>query len=141
MVKAQVAAVDDLPATGRADQWSGAAETLRRGRGDCEDFALADAADSQASASPTRHVLFMPATWSAGRPRCAGGTFWTGRFLVLDVAMTRCSTHARSLITGTIMSYSANRRWVHGVAYTAPAPQLRIAAAEPTEVQVAAVAF
>ena len=39
-VNARIAFTDDARLHGQADLWSGAAETLRRGRGDCEDYAL-----------------------------------------------------------------------------------------------------
>ena len=40
-VNERVAFVDDRKQYGRADVWSAAAETLTRGRGDCEDYAIA----------------------------------------------------------------------------------------------------
>jgi predicted transglutaminase-like cysteine proteinase len=40
-VNRRVKFVDDSRQFGRADVWSAAADTLRRGRGDCEDYAIA----------------------------------------------------------------------------------------------------
>ena len=40
-VNRRVTFVDDSRQYGRADVWSAAADTLRRGRGDCEDYAIA----------------------------------------------------------------------------------------------------
>jgi predicted transglutaminase-like cysteine proteinase len=40
-VNRRVQFVDDSRQFGRADVWSAAADTLRRGRGDCEDYAIA----------------------------------------------------------------------------------------------------
>ena len=40
-VNKRVRFVDDSRQFGRADVWSAAADTLRRGRGDCEDYAIA----------------------------------------------------------------------------------------------------
>ena len=40
-VNKRVSFVDDSRQHGRADVWSFASETLRRGRGDCEDYAIA----------------------------------------------------------------------------------------------------
>ena len=40
-VNARVSFVDDSRQYGVADLWTSAAETLRRGRGDCEDYAIA----------------------------------------------------------------------------------------------------
>jgi predicted transglutaminase-like cysteine proteinase len=40
-VNRRVRFVDDSRQFGRADVWSAAADTLRRGRGDCEDYAIA----------------------------------------------------------------------------------------------------
>ena len=40
-VNRRVTFVDDSRQYGRADVWSAAAETMRRGRGDCEDYAIA----------------------------------------------------------------------------------------------------
>ena len=39
-VNDRIAFTDDARLHGQPDRWSGAAETLRRGRGDCEDYAL-----------------------------------------------------------------------------------------------------
>ena len=40
-VNERVAFVDDWKQYGKADLWSAASETLRRGKGDCEDYAIA----------------------------------------------------------------------------------------------------
>ncbi|HEX6219125.1 MAG TPA: transglutaminase-like cysteine peptidase [Sphingomicrobium sp.] len=40
-VNARVQFVDDWRQYGKADMWSAASDTLRRGRGDCEDYAIA----------------------------------------------------------------------------------------------------
>ena len=40
-VNARVSFVDDIRQYGVADHWTSAADTLRRGRGDCEDYAIA----------------------------------------------------------------------------------------------------
>ena len=52
-VNGRVRFVDDSRQYGRADVWAAASDTLRRGRGDCEDYAIAKLQMLRAPASPT----------------------------------------------------------------------------------------
>lgn len=58
-VNARVAFVDDRRQYGRADLWSAASDTLRRGRGDCEDYAVAKMHMLRAAGIPAKDIYFV----------------------------------------------------------------------------------
>ena len=58
-VNARVDFVDDRRQHGRADMWSAASDTLRRGRGDCEDYALAKLQMLRAAGIPSKDMFLV----------------------------------------------------------------------------------
>lgn len=58
-VNARVSFVDDQRQYGRRDLWSAASDTLRRGRGDCEDYALAKMQMLRAAGIPSKNIYFV----------------------------------------------------------------------------------
>ena len=58
-VNDRVAFVDDRRQFGRADMWSAASDTLRRGRGDCEDYAVAKMQMLRAAGIPSKDIYLV----------------------------------------------------------------------------------
>lgn len=58
-VNRRVEFVDDRRQHGRADLWSAAAETLKRGRGDCEDYAVAKMQMLRAAGIPSKDLYLV----------------------------------------------------------------------------------
>lgn len=58
-VNSRVEFVDDRRQFGQADLWSAASATLRRGRGDCEDYALAKMQMLRAAGIPSKDLYFV----------------------------------------------------------------------------------
>ena len=55
-INAHIAYASDLEVYGVADYWAGLGEALARGRGDCEDFAIAKMQLLAAAGAPTRDM-------------------------------------------------------------------------------------
>ena len=74
-VNARVRFVDDRIQFGVADRWMPASETLARGRGDCEDFALAKRAMLRAAGVPDKdlYLVVLKDLTPPRRPCRAGG--------------------------------------------------------------------
>jgi predicted transglutaminase-like cysteine proteinase len=129
-VNRKIAYGEDRDVYGRADYWAPASETLRRGVGDCEDFAIAK--------------MELLSALGIGRDKMR---------LVVARDLVRNADHAVLVVTlangavlldnmtdrlldarlpndyRPIMSFSQNAKWVHGYAVQTKAP-VRMASAE-----------
>jgi predicted transglutaminase-like cysteine proteinase len=109
---------DDTDMHGRADRWSAAEETFRRGRGDCEDYALAKMQLLRALGFAEDEMYLVIVHDLVRRADHAVLVVeLNGRHLVLD-NMTDAIVDARAVSDyRPIMSFSGDRRWIHGYAY------------------------
>ena len=131
-VNGQIEYTRDRPRNGRADHWQAASESLRRGRGDCEDYALAKMA-LLASLGFDRDDLYLVLVRDLVRraDHAVLAVRLDGRMVVLDnVTDTLLDGNAMQDYR-PVMSYSASGRWIHGVAAPTPAP-VQIASATIT---------
>lgn len=118
--------VDGVP----AEIWQNAAESLRRGRGDCEDYALAKLALLAALGFDREDLFLVIARDLVARSHHAVLAVRTGgRFVVLDNATDELIEGDRANDYRPIFSYSAAGRWIHGYSGSPPRPPIQIAAA------------
>lgn len=130
-VNARIAFVDDEQQFGRADVWQGAGESLRRGRGDCEDYALAKRALLRAAGLAERNLYLVIAKDLVRRSDHAVlAVASDGRLLVLDNGTDRIMDAADITDYRPIFTYSADRRWTHGYRRDAE-PVMVLASATP----------
>jgi predicted transglutaminase-like cysteine proteinase len=131
-VNARIAFVDDERQFGRPDVWQTAAESLRRGRGDCEDYALAKRELLRAAGFAERDLYLVILKDLVRRSDHAVLAVASGgRLLVLDNGTDRITDSADIRDYRPIFSYSAGRSWTHGYRRDAEPPML-LAAATPT---------
>lgn len=128
-VNQRIVFTDDVRNSGEADRWAGAAESLRSGRGDCEDYALAKMQLLQALGFESDRLFLVVARDLVRRADHALLVVQLDdRFVVLD---NNTDAVLESSAVGDyrpVMSYSAAGRWIHGYA------------AEPRPIQIAAAA-
>ncbi len=112
---ARVRFVDDRVQFGRADYWSGAQATLRRGAGDCEDIAIAKMQLLAAIGVPRTNMYLTIARDLARNADHAmlvvrlDGSFW-----LLDNATNEVLDASRSYDYRPILSYNTAGKWLHG---------------------------
>lgn len=129
-VNARIRFTDDR-AAGRADQWASAAQSLRRGRGDCEDYAIAKLQMLKALGVPADDLYLVVARDLVRRADHALLVVrLDGRLVALDNETDQLLDATRANDYRPIFTYSGSRAWIHG--YRAdPAPRpLRTAALE-----------
>ena len=128
-VNRRVRFVDDSRQYGRADLWTAAAATLSRGRGDCEDYAIAKLQMLRAAGFADRDLYLVVVKDLARRSDHAVLVVRTSdRMLMLDngtdvVADTETVTDYRPVLT-----FAANGTWTHG--YRRASPSVRVAQAQ-----------
>ena len=129
-VNARVRFVND-DARGSPDRWAGAAETLRRGRGDCEDYALSKMQMLTALGFDSRRLFLVVVRDLVRRADHAVLVAHVGeRYLVLD-NMTDAVLDSNQVADYLpVFSYSTAGRWVHGYSRTPALPPVRIASLE-----------
>lgn len=127
-VNGRVRFVDDSRQHGRADLWSAAADTLSRGRGDCEDYAIAKLQMLRAAGFADRDLYLVVVKDLVRRADHAVLVVRTsGKMLMLDngtdvVADAETVTDYRPVLT-----FAANGAWTHG--YRRASPPVRVAQA------------
>ena len=114
-VNGHVRFVDDLTQYGRDDLWAAANDTLRRGRGDCEDFAIAKLQMLRVAGVPDRDLYLVIARDVVRRAdhallvvRAGGG------MLVLDDDTNRIFDSDQVGNYRPLLTFSTNRAWTHG---------------------------
>ena len=143
-VNARIAFVDDSRQYGVADRWSSASDTLSRGRGDCEDYAIAKLALLRRAGFADRDLYFVVLKDLARRADHAVLVVRSGgRFLVLDNGTDRMIDSAEITDYRPILTFTANQRFAHGYRRSAT-PQLILAAGsvtrEPGQLTIATAA-
>lgn len=114
-VNSRLTFTDDAPRRGRADQWASAEASLSRGRGDCEDYAIAKMQLLSAIGVDRSRMFLVIARDLVRRADHAVLIVQVdSRFLVLD-NMTDAVLDSNQIADyRPIMSYSASGRWIHG---------------------------
>jgi predicted transglutaminase-like cysteine proteinase len=115
-VNARVRFVDDRVQFGVADRWQVPSETLARGRGDCEDFALAKRAMLRAAGVPDRDLyLVVLKDLSRRADHAVLVVRAAGRFLVLDNGTDRIVDSSDVQDYKPMLTFAANgRTYTHG---------------------------
>ena len=115
-VNARVRFVDDRVQFGVADRWLAPAETLTRGRGDCEDFALAKRAMLRAAGVPEKDLyLVVLKDLSRRADHAVLVVRAAGRFLVLDNGTDRIVDSSDVQDYKPMLTFAANgRSYTHG---------------------------
>ena len=124
--------VDDSVRFRIADRWATASETLRAGRGDCEDYAIAKMKLLEAAGVARDDMFLVIAKDLVRRADHALLVVRNGnRLVVLDNNTDRIVDAAAVRDYRPVMSYSAGKAWLHGYAAQPVTPQpapIRIAA-------------
>jgi predicted transglutaminase-like cysteine proteinase len=114
-VNGRISFVDDIKAVGVSDQWASAAQSLRRGRGDCEDYAIAKMQILASLGVDTSDMYLVIARDLVRQADHAVLVVRTdGQLLVLDNGTDRLVDARAAQDYRPIMSYSGNRSWLHG---------------------------
>tara|TARA_R110001599_G_scaffold89072_2_gene236154 strand:+ start:21822 stop:23108 length:1287 start_codon:yes stop_codon:yes gene_type:complete len=114
-INANIKYVEDRKLYGQADHWASAGATLRSGRGDCEDFAIAKMQLLQASGVKASDMFLVIAKDLVRRADHSLLVIRVGnRMLVLDNETDQILNAEDVRDYRPIMSYSANGKWLHG---------------------------
>ncbi|HEU5286138.1 MAG TPA: transglutaminase-like cysteine peptidase [Sphingomicrobium sp.] len=127
-VNHRVQFVDDSRQYGRDDLWSAASETLRRGRGDCEDYAIAKLQMLRAAGFSDRDLYLVVAKDLVRRADHALLVVRAGgRMLVLDNGTDAILNADNPGDYRPVLTFAANGAWTHG--YRRRMPSIAVAAA------------
>ena len=114
-VNQRVAFVNDIQQYGVSDQWAAAGETLRRGRGDCEDFAIAKLQMLRRAGFAEKDLYLVILRDVARRADHAVLVARAeGRMLVLDNGTSRIVDSATITDYRPILTFSGSKSWTHG---------------------------
>ena len=128
-VNARVAFVEDSRQYGVSDRWTAAADTLRRGRGDCEDYAIAKLQLLRRAGFADKDLYLVILRDALRRADHAVLVVRAeGRLLVLDNGTDRLVDSYEMPDYRPIFTFSGNRVWTHG--YRREVPPMVMAANE-----------
>lgn len=128
-VNQRVAFVNDIQQYGISDRWMPAGETLRRGRGDCEDFAIAKLQMLRRAGFADKNLYLVILRDLARRADHAVLVVRAeGRLLVLDNGTSRIVDSASIADYRPILTFSGTKAWTHG--YRREAPPVVLASLE-----------
>ena len=114
-VNARVRFVDDTVQFGVGDRWMAPSETLGRGRGDCEDYAIAKRAMLRAAGVADNDLYLVVLKDLTRRADHAVLVVRAaGRFLVLDNGTDRIVDSATVRDYRPILTFTAGRTFTHG---------------------------
>jgi predicted transglutaminase-like cysteine proteinase len=114
-VNARVSFVADSRQYGVADHWTSALDTLRRGRGDCEDYAIAKLQLLRRAGFAEKDLYLVILHDSLRRADHAVLVARAeGRLLVLDNGTDRLIDSYEMPDYRPIVTFSGNRAWTHG---------------------------
>jgi len=126
-VNHRVQFVDDSRQYGRADLWSAASDTLRRGRGDCEDYAIAKLQMLRSAGFSDRDLYLVVAKDLVRRSDHALLVVRAGgRMLVLDNGTDTILNADNPGDYRPVLTFAANGAWTHG--YRRQMPSMAVAA-------------
>jgi predicted transglutaminase-like cysteine proteinase len=128
-VNKRVRFVDDSVQYGRADVWSAASDTLARGRGDCEDFAIAKLQMLRRAGISDRDLYLVIVKDLARRADHAVLVVRAaGHMYVLDNGTDRLLESESVSDYRPILTFAAGGSWTHG--YRVERPSMTIASAD-----------
>ena len=114
-VNGRVQFVDDSRQYGRADLWAAASDTLRRGRGDCEDYAIAKLQMLRSAGVADRDMYLVIAKDLVRRADHALLVVRSGgHMLVLDNGTNRILDADDISDYRPVLTFSASGTWTHG---------------------------
>jgi predicted transglutaminase-like cysteine proteinase len=114
-VNHRVQFVDDWKQYGRADLWSAASDTLRRGRGDCEDYAIAKLQMLRAAGIADRDLYLVVLKDLVRRADHAVLVVRAGgRMLLLDNGTDVVSDTETVRDYRPVLTFNASGTWTHG---------------------------
>ena len=120
-VNARVRFVDDRVQFGVTDRWLTASETLVRGRGDCEDFAIAKRALLRAAGVADKDLYLVVLKDLTRRADHAVLVVRAaGRFLVLDNGTDRIVDSSDLFDYKPVLTFTAGKTYTHGYRRQAP---------------------
>lgn len=120
-VNSRVRFVDDRVQFGVTDRWLAASETLSRGRGDCEDFAIAKRAMLRAAGIPDGDLYLVVLKDLTRRADHAVLVVRAaGRFLVLDNGTNRIVDSSDLFDYKPVLSFTAGHTYTHGYRRSIP---------------------
>ncbi len=120
-VNSRVAFVNDIQQYGVSDRWMPAAETIRRGRGDCEDFAIAKLQLLRHAGFAEKDLYLVILRDVMRRADHAVLVVRAeGRMLVLDNGTSRIVDSEMITDYRPIFSFSGNHSWTHGYRRAVP---------------------
>lgn len=120
-VNSRIAFADDRQIHGRNDLWSGGAESIRRGRGDCEDYAIAKMQLLRAIGfSDNDLYLTIVKDLVRQSDHAVLVIRQDGEFLVLDNNTNLILKSSQVVDYRPIFTFAAGRSWVHGYRVTTP---------------------
>lgn len=124
-VNAQIAYVADDRNYGQRDLWATAGQTIARGKGDCEDFAILKMHMLRAAGvDPKRMKLVLLRDLAANADHAFLLVDTAEGKLVLDNLTDRLYDGHRAQAVRPVLSFSENRRWVHAYRGVEPAQDL-----------------
>jgi predicted transglutaminase-like cysteine proteinase len=130
-VNSRVTFTDDRRQYHIADLWSSAGETLRRGRGDCEDYAIAKLQMLRSAGFADRDLYLVIVKDLVRRADHAVLVVRSdGRMLLLDNGTDRIADAANAQDYRPVLSFNAGHVWTHG--YQRALPPVTIAQAPIT---------
>lgn len=120
-VNGRVAFIDDILQFGEADRWLSANETLRRGRGDCEDYAIAKYQLLRAAGIPASDMYVAVVKDLVRRADHAILVVRSGdgRMLVLDNGSDVIADANSMRDYRPVLTFAATSSWTHGYRQTA----------------------
>ena len=122
-VNARIRFASDVATQAKGDDWAGAARSLRSGRGDCEDYAIAKLQILRAMGFRDDELYLVIARDLVRRADHAVlAVRIDGAFAILDSETDELLDGKAAQDYRPIFSYSGNQAWVHGYRLPVPAP-------------------
>ena len=133
-VNRRVHFVDDQKQWGRTDVWATAAETLRRGRGDCEDYAIAKLQMLRRAGFADRDLYLVIVKDLVSRQDHAVLVVRAaGHMYVLDNGTDRVLDSETLRDYRPILTFASYGTWTHG--YRVQSPPVNIASADASNAE------
>ena len=124
---------EDTRTYGQADHWANAQESLRRGRGDCEDYAIAKMQILRAAGVPSRDLHLVIVRDLVRRQDHAVLAVRTANgFAILDSNTDKVLRAEDVSDYRPIMTFSSEGSWIHGYTEPKPQPQIQLASNSAT---------
>jgi predicted transglutaminase-like cysteine proteinase len=137
-VNSRVSFVDDSRQFHTADLWSAASDTLRRGRGDCEDYAIAKLQMLRHAGFADRDLyLVIVRDLVRHADHAVLVVRADGRMLLLDNGTDLITDASNAQDYRPVLSFAAGKVWTHG--YQRAQPPVTIAQATPATIITASL--